>query len=535
MAFHSDAIKQTIETGGAYLGIELGSTRIKAVLIGEDFAPIASGSYGWENQYVDQTWTYDLETIHAGVRACYADLARDVRERYGLTLRRIRAMGVSAMMHGYLALDAKGQLLVPFRTWRNTSTGEASAALSDLFGFNIPLRWSVAHLYQAILNGEAHVSEVRFLTTLSGYIHWLLTGEKVLGVGDASGMFPIDTQTHTYDGAMLARFDALVAPRRFPWRLGDILPQVRTAGEPAGALTEAGARFLDPTGALEPGAALCPPEGDAGTGMTATDSVAVRTGNVSAGTSIFLMAVLEKPLSKMYPEIDIVTTPAGDPVAMVHCNNCTSDLDAWIRLLGEAARALGADFAPDALYATLYAKALEGEADCGGLTAYNYLSGEPMTGFSTGCPLFVRGSQGRMTLANFMRAHVFSALGALRVGMDILEGERVALDSVTGHGGYFKTPGVGQRALAAALKTPVTVMETAGEGGPWGMALLAAFSQMRAPGEALGGFLAKRVFAASARKTLAPSQEEAEGFAAFMQRYRRGLAVEAAAVDALGE
>ena len=528
-----EEIRKTIEEGRAVLGIELGSTRIKAVLIDEDRSPVASGSYDWENRYVDHIWTYDMEDIRKGLQGCYRDLKRDVEEKYEVKLTRLAAMGVSAMIHGYLAFDENDRLLVPFRTWRNTITGEASEKLSDLFSYHIPQRWSIAHLYQAILNGEEHVKDVRFITTLAGYIHWTLTGERVIGSGDASGMFPIDTVTKDYNARMLDQFDELVAEKGFPWKIGNILPKVLLAGEEAGRLTAAGALFLDPEGELEAGIPLCPPEGDAGTGMAATNSVAVRTGNVSAGTSVFAMAVLEKELSRPYEEIDLVTTPSGDLVAMVHCNNCTSDLNAWAGLFREFADCMGMDADMNRIFSVLYNKALEGDADCGGLLAYNYFSGEHITGFEEGRPLFVRSPESRFDLPNFMRVHLYTSLGALKTGMDILlKKEDVKLDKMMGHGGLFKTKGVGQRILAAAIDTPVWVMETAGEGGAWGIALLADYMERREPGETLAAYLTDKVFCDAEGTGMKPVPEDVEGYERFMEKYRTGLVIERAAVDA---
>lgn len=523
-----------ISAGKASLGIEFGSTRIKAVLVGPDLAPIAQGAFDWENRLEDGVWTYHDDEIWAGLRAAYAALASDVERKYGVRPERLAAIGFSAMMHGYLAFDAEGKLLVPFRTWRNTITGEAADELSRLFAFNIPQRWTIAHLHQAVLNGEKHVPDVRFVTTLAGYVHWRLTGRKVLGVGDASGVFPIDSATLDYDARMVAAYDALLAPRGLPWKLRDILPEVLPAGADAGALTEEGARLLDPTGALQAGVPLAPPEGDAGTGMVATNSVAARTGNVSAGTSVFAMAVLERPLKGWYPEVDMVTTPTGKAVAMVHCNTCTSDLNAWIELLGEAAAALGASFDKPKLYDTLFAKALEGAPDAAGLVACNYLSGEPVTGLAEGRPLFARLPDAKLRLGDFMRAHVYSAVATLRLGMDILfERERVALDSLLGHGGLFKAPVVGQQLLADALGVPVTCLSTAGEGGPWGMALLAAYRAEKADGETLEAFLARRAFASAKGSTLAPTATGKTGFDAWLARYRGLLEAEKAAVASL--
>jgi sugar (pentulose or hexulose) kinase len=527
-----EEIRRMIDAGQAVLGIELGSTRIKAVLIDTDKSPVASGSYDWENQYVNHIWTYDINEVWKGLQGCYSDLVKNVREEYGVTIKDLAAIGISAMMHGYLAFDEKDELLVPFRTWRNTITGEASEKLSELFSYHIPQRWSIAHLYQAILNGEEHVDKVRFFTTLSGYIHWMLTGRKVLGSGDAAGMFPMDIASKDYDGRMLDQFDALVADKGFPWKIRDLLPKVLVAGEDAGCLTETGAGLLDPEGNLSAGIPMCPPEGDAGTGMTATNSVAVRTGNVSAGTSVFAMAVLEKDLTKPYEEIDLVTTPAGDLVAMVHCNNCTSDLNAWVGLFREFAESFGMDVDMNRLFGTLYNKALEGDPDCGGLLAYNYFSGEHITGFDEGRPLFVRSPESRFNLANFMRVHLYTSLGALKTGMDILlKKEHVKLDRMMGHGGLFKTKGVGQRILAGAINTPVYVMETAGEGGAWGIALLADYLVRREDGESLTDYLNNKVFHEAEGTGMDPVAEDVEGYEKFMERYTKGLAVERAAVD----
>ena len=517
-----------------YLGIEFGSTRIKAILIDETHQPVASGSYAWENALVDGIWTYSLTDIWKGLQTCYADLKADVQKRYGITLHRVGAMGFSAMMHGYMAFDKNGEQLVPFRTWRNTITGEAAQKLTALLDFNIPQRWSIAHLYQAILKGEAHVPSIDHITTLAGYIHWQLTGEKVVGVGEASGMFPIDSEACRFREDLLARFDGLDEVQAMPWRLETILPKVLPAGEAAGVLTARGAKLLDPSGELEAGIPLCPPEGDAGTGMVATNAVSVRTGNISAGTSVFAMIVLEKPLSKVYTQIDMVTTPCGDPVAMVHSNNCTGDLDAWVGLFKEALQAFGAKPDMDTLYGTLYGQALSGEPDCGGLLAYNYISGEHLTGFDEGRPLFARTPNADFSLPNFMRVHLYTALGALKMGMDILlQQERVSLDRITGHGGLFKVKDVGQSFMASALNAPVSVMENAGEGGPWGMAILAAYRKNRENGETLPDYLSEKVFAHSKAVIAQPDARDVEGFAAFMERYRAGAAIEHAAVAAL--
>ncbi|GHV02531.1 ATPase [Spirochaetia bacterium] len=525
------------------LGIELGSTRIKAVLIGEDYATLASGSETWENLLEDGLWTYHLDDVWQGLQNAVQKLSADFQSRYGKPLSNIGAIGISAMMHGYLAFDRDGKQLAPFRTWRNTTTEEAAKRLTEKFCFNIPQRWSIAHLYQAILNKEDHVKGLSFLTTLAGYVHWKLTGQKVLGVGEASGMFPIDSKTNNFNGEMIGQFDSLIGDLKFDWKLADILPKVLNAGDNAGSLTAEGAALLDPTGALkalDQGSAipLCPPEGDAGTGMVATNSVAVRTGNISAGTSVFAMAVLEKDLSRVYQEIDMVTTPTGKPVAMVHCNSCTSDLDAWVNLFGEITETFGAKVDRAKLYDELYYKALEGDADCGGLLSYNYYAGEPVTGLEQGRPLFVRKADSPLGLANFMRSLLFSTMATLKIGMDILtEKENVRLDKLLGHGGLFKTKGVGQRLMAAALKTPVAVMETAGEGGAWGIALLAAYMLQKSSsigsGESLESFLAQKVFIKNAGTLLEPDTKDVEGFAAFIKQYTRGLAIEKAAGEYL--
>lgn len=528
------SIGEAIKNGNTALGIEFGSTRIKAVLIDAQNQPIASGSHDWENHLKNNIWTYPLEEVWSGLQDCYANLKKEVKEKYGVTITTFGAMGFSAMMHGYLAFDEKDEQLAEFRTWRNTITEQASEELSKVFQFHIPQRWSIAHLYQAILNGEEHVKDVRFFTTLAGYIHWQLTGEKAIGIGDAAGMFPIDSATKDWDVNMIGQFDQLVEAKAFPWKLEELLPKVLVAGDEAGVLTEAGAKLLDTEGDLQAGIPVCPPEGDAGTGMAATNSVAVRTGNVSAGTSVFAMAVLENPLSKPYDEIDMVTTPAGDPVAMVHCNNCTSDLNAWVNLLKECVEAFGAKVDMNTLFGTLYNKALEGDADCGGLLAYNYFSGEHITGFEAGRPMFVRKPESKFNLANFMRVHLSTSLGALKTGMDILtKQEHVELDKMLGHGGLFKTKGVGQRILAAAIDTPVYVMETAGEGGAWGIALLASYMLNKEEGESLTSYLAQKVFGGEEGERMDPVVSDVEGFEAFMQNYKKGLAIERAAVESL--
>ena len=514
------------------LGIEFGSTRIKAVLVDDKNQPIASGAYEWENQYVDGIWTYSLEEIWKGLQGSYQDMAEDVQKKYGVELTSVGAFGVSAMMHGYMPFNKEGELMVPFRTWRNNITGEASEKLAELFHYNIPQRWSIAHLYQAILNGEEHVKDIDYITTLEAYVHWKLTGKRVIGIGDAAGMFPIDSETKDYNEEMVQKFDELVASYGFPWKLRNIMPEVMVAGQDAGVLTEEGAKLLDVSGKLKAGIPMCPPEGDAGTGMVATNSVRRRTGNVSAGTSVFAMIVLERALSKPYKEIDMVTTPAGDPVAMAHSNNCTSDLNAWVNIFREFAEAMGMEADMNKLFGTLYNKALEGDVDCGGLLSYCYFSGEHMTGFTEGRPLFVRSPESKFNLANFMRTNLYTCLGAMRVGLDILfKKEGVKVDRLLGHGGLFKTKGVGQQILADAVNAPVSVMETAGEGGAWGIAVLASYLVNKEENETLEDFLDTKVFAGNQGSTLNPDPEGVEGFNMFMERYMKGLPIERAAVD----
>lgn len=526
-----EEIKKAIRQEETALGIELGSTRIKAVLIGPDYTPIATGAYDWENRLENGVWTYALEEVWAGIQGAYREMADEVTAKYGTALKKPGALGVSAMMHGYLPFDVNGNQLAEFRTWRNTFTDKEAAELTSLFKFNIPQRWSVAHLYHAVKKGEAHVRDISFLTTLEGYVHWKLTGEKVIGVGEAAGMFPLDMSCN-YNGEMMEKLNVLLGDSGITWKIQDILPSILTAGDEAGRLTPQGALLLDPTGELESGVMLCPPEGDAGTGMVATNSVAVRTGNISAGTSIFAMAVLEKELSGVYPEIDMVATPAGLPVAMVHCNTCTSDLDAWVKLFGELLSEAGLDLPKWKLYDLLYYKALEGEADCGGLLSYNYYSGEPVTGLEEGRPLFTRMPESKLSLPNFMRAQLYAAMATLKLGMDLLiEKEHVALEKLYGHGGLFKTKGVGQRLMAGALKTPVAVMETAGEGGPWGMALLAMFSKEKAEGETLEKYLEERVFKNAAGDCMQPDPQDVEGFDKYIARYKTGLEIEKTAAS----
>ncbi|TFJ92343.1 xylulokinase [Lentibacillus salicampi] len=516
------------------LGIELGSTRIKAVLIGPDHTRIASGSYKWENRFKNGVWTYLLEDVWQGLQSAYLELIQEVKEKYGVELSEVGSIGISGMMHGYLPFDSAGRQLAPFRTWRNTSTKQAAETLTSRFQFNVPLRWSVAHLYQAMLNKEDHVKDIAFLTTLAGYVHWKLTGKKVLGVGEASGMFPIDPELAAYDSRMLGQFDDLVAPFGYKWSLKNMLPNVQTAGSEAGVLTEEGAALLDTTGALQAGILFCPPEGDAGTGMAATNSVTERTGNVSAGTSIFAMIVLEKALSNYYPEIDIVTTPTGKPVAMVHCNNFTSDINAWTGLFAELMTAYGVNVDTEELLTVLFQQAMKADPDVGGMVSCNYDSGEPITGLEEGRPLFSRMPNSKLSLPNFMRTQIYSALATLKIGMDILtKHEKIQLDSILGHGGYFKTEHVGQQLMADSLGVPVSVMKTAGEGGPWGMALLAAYSVNKQEKQSLEDYLSKEAFSSEEVKTIDPSREGMGNFAKYLVRYKEMLKVERKAVDRL--
>ena len=526
--------KSVIDSGKAVLGIEFGSTRIKAVLVDDANKPIASGSHEWENQLKDGIWTYSIDMIWEGLQHAYKEMTEDVEKQYGVKVEKLAALGFSAMMHGYMAFGADDEILVPFRTWRNAITEEASEKLTKLFNYNIPQRWSIAHLYQAILNGEDHVKDIKFQTTLAGYIHWKLTGRKVLGVGEASGMFPIDIATGKFNRTMVDAFNKEVEGKGYPWKLLDIFPEVLTAGENAGELTAEGAKLLDPTGTLQAGCPLCPPEGDAGTGMVATNSVARRTGNVSAGTSVFSMVVLEKELSKVYPELDLVTTPSGDLVAMVHCNNCTSDLNAWVNIFKEFAEAFGVDVDMNKLFGTLYNKAMEGDVNGGNLLAYNYISGENITGMEEGRPMFVRTPNSKFNLANFMRVNLYTALGALKIGMDLLlKEEGVQVDKLLGHGGLFKTKGVGQQILADAMNTPISVMETAGEGGAWGIAVLASYMVQKAEGESLGDYLNNKVFAGQEGSELAPDPEGVKGFDEFIEIYKAGLPIQRAAIDSM--
>ncbi|MGZ0877949.1 xylulokinase [Priestia megaterium] len=527
-----ESIKQAIAKGKTSLGIELGSTRIKAVLINENFETISSGSYEWENLLEDGFWTYNLLDIITGLQSAYREMKQEVERSYGITIRTVGSIGVSAMMHGYMAFDKTGELLVPFRTWRNATTSAAAKELTEHFQFNIPERWSIAHLYQAIINQEKHLPRIHYMTTLAGYIHWLLTGSKALGIGDASGMFPIDERTQNYSEDMMKQFDELISYKGYPWQLSDILPAVHTSGEQAGTLTAIGASILDQSKNLQPGIPFCPPEGDAGTGMVATNSVRKRTGNVSVGTSVFAMIVLDKKLSNVYPEIDLVTTPNGSPVAMVHANNCSSDLNAWLGLFREFSEAMGQKVESDKLFQVMLNKALEADPDGGGLLSYGYFSGENITGVESGRPLFVRSAKSNFNLANFMRTHLFTAFGALKIGMDLLvKEENVKIHSILAHGGLFKTPVVGQKMMAAAINTPVSVMDTAGEGGAWGMAILSSYMLNKSENESLEDFLDDKVFKEVTAQEIYPDELDVKGFEAFIKRYKKGLVIEKAAAE----
>ncbi|MBY0197989.1 FGGY-family carbohydrate kinase [Priestia megaterium] len=527
-----ESIKQAIAKGKTSLGIELGSTRIKAVLIDENFETIASGSYEWENLLENGFWTYNLLDIITGLQSAYREMKQEVERSYGITIRTVGSIGVSAMMHGYMAFDKTGELLIPFRTWRNATTSAAAKELTEHFQFNIPERWSIAHLYQAIINQEKHLPRIHYMTTLAGYIHWLLTGSKALGIGDASGMFPIDERTQNYSEDMMKQFDELISYKGYPWQLSDILPAVHTSGEQAGTLTAIGASILDQSKNLQPGIPFCPPEGDAGTGMVATNSVRKRTGNVSVGTSVFAMIVLDKKLSNVYPEIDLVTTPNGSPVAMVHANNCSSDLNAWLGLFREFSEAMGQKVESDKLFQVMLNKALEADPDGGGLLSYGYFSGENITGVESGRPLFVRSAKSNFNLANFMRTHLFTAFGALKIGMDLLvKEENVKIHSILAHGGLFKTPVVGQKMMAAAINTPVSVMDTAGEGGAWGMAILSSYMLNKSENESLEDFLDDKVFKEVTAQEIYPDELDVKGFEAFIKRYKKGLVIEKAAAE----
>lgn len=520
-------VKKTLESGKAVLGIELGSTRIKAVLVDQMGSVIETGGFDWENSLIDGIWTYSLDEVWTGIQGCYKDLAERVKEKYDVRINKLSAMGVSAMMHGYLPFDKDGNQLAEFRTWRNTFTGKAANELTELFQYNIPERWSIAHLYHAILNKEEHVKDIDFLTTLAGYVHWKLTGKKVMGIGEAAGMFPIDINNKNYNKDMIEKFNSLIASNEYSWTLEEILPKVLVAGEEAGTLTEEGALLLDPTGKLEPGAKLCPPEGDAGTGMVATNSIAKKTGNVSAGTSAFAMVVLEKELSKLHKELDMVTTPTGDLVAMAHSNNCTSDINAWMEIFNQCLGAFGVKVTPGELYKTLFEKALDGDDDCGDLMSYCFYSGEHGIGLTEGCPMFLHPANSKFNLANFMRVQLYTCFGAMKLGMDILtKEENVKIDKILGHGGIFKTKGVAQNILSAAIGAPVVVMETAGEGGAWGIALLALYLDKKQENNSLEDFLNNTIFRDAEAVTVEPNQNMIIGYEKFIKDYKSGLTIE---------
>ena len=518
-----------ILTGNESLGIEFGSTRIKAVLIDESCNPIATGSFDWENKLENGIWTYHTDEIWSGLQAAYESLNNNAEDKFGAKIKKLSSIGFSAMMHGYLPFDKDDNMLVPFRTWRNTMTASAAKKLTELFNFNIPQRWSIAHLYQAILNNENHIDDITYFTTLAGYVHWKLSGQKVLGVGEASGMFPIDSKTNNYNNEMLEKFSLLDEVKARSWKIDEILPKVLAAGANAGVLTEEGAKLLDPSGTLEAGAVMCPPEGDAGTGMVATNSIAVRTGNISAGTSIFSMVVLEKPLKSVHEEIDVVTTPTGKSVAMVHCNNCCTDLDYWFNLFIEFSKLSGSKLSKAQIYDLLYNTALDADNDCGGLVSFNYFSGEPVTGVESGRPLFVRSENSSFNLANFIRAQIYSTMSTLKIGMEILEKEQVKIDCLTGHGGLFKTPVVGQKLMAGAMNSPVSVMETAGEGGAWGIAVLARYA-FDSEGKSLDNYLNTKIFSRYKSTTIEPDEKDVQGFNEYLKRYKQALDVEKSAV-----
>ncbi len=528
--------KENIQEGKTALGIEFGSTRIKAVLTDTQGHVLATGFHDWENRLIDDIWTYTLDDIHQGLRGCYRSLVANVKEQYGIIPETYGALGISAMMHGILAFDKAGTLLSPFETWRNSNTQEAADALTEAFHFNIPLRWTIAHIYQMILENRSFVKDFSFVTTLDSFIHWELTGRKVTGIGDAAGIFPIDSEKLDYDEKMVETFQTLIRDKKYPWTLREILPEVLLAGQEAGVLTEAGAKLLDETGTLKAGIPMCPPEGDAGTGMVATNSVAPGTGNISAGTSTFAMLVLDqdKKLSKLYREIDMVTTPDGYPVAMSHANNGTSDLNAWVNLFKEFLELMGQPVDMGELYGKLYTNSLKGDKDCGGLLPYGYFSGEGITHLNEGRPLFARTPDSRFTLSNFMRAHLYTSLGAVKLGLDILlKDEKVPVKSITGHGGLFKTKGVAQSYLAAAVNAPVTVMDNASEGGPWGEALLALYMLRGKEAGSLGEFLQKEIFADQSGTTVEPDPADVAGFETFTEHYKEGIALERAAIEAM--
>ncbi len=516
--------------GSEVLGIEFGSTRIKAVLIDNNANVLASGSFNWENRLENGYWTYHIDDIWHGLQEAYRCLNNECEEKFGTKITNLSSIGFSAMMHGYLPFDENDNLLAEFRTWRNTTTSQASKKLTSLFNFNIPQRWSISHLYQAVLNKEEHIDKISYITTLAGYVHYKLTGQKVVGIGEASGMFPIDSNINDYDADMLEKFNNLDEIKKLGWNIRDILPKVLLAGDNAGTLTKEGAKLLDPTGTLQCGALMCPPEGDAGTGMVATNSIAVKTGNISAGTSIFSMIVLERKLSKVYEEIDMVTTPTGKPVAMVHCNNCCTDLDYWVKLFIEFSNLSGSKLGKAQIYDLLYNEALKGDSDCAGLVSSNYFSGEPVTGFTQGRPMFLRSESSNFNLANFMRTHIYSAIATLKIGMEILENENVKIDKLMGHGGLFKTEYVGQKLMAGAMKTPVSVLSTAGEGGAWGIAVLALFAK-NSFGLTLDDYLNEKIFSKFEISTVEPNENDILGFEKYMSLYKKSLAVEKSAVE----
>ncbi len=525
---------ELIKNGNTSLGIELGSTRIKAVLIGDNGELLAQGNHDWENELKDGVWTYSMERVTAGLQDSYKNLKKDVKEKFGVTLNKVGAIGISAMMHGYLAFDKEGNLLAPFRTWRNMITPDAAAKLTQEFNFNIPQRWSIAHLEQAIINGEDHIDKIDYITTLSGYVHFLLTGERVLGVGDASGMFPIDSNTNDYDQKMIERFDEIHSGAGFTWKIRDILPKVLCAGENAGKLTSEGAKLLDVDGELESGVICCPPEGDAGTGMVATNSIKEKTGNVSAGTSIFSMIVLEKQLENVYEEIDLVTTPDGKPVAMVHCNNCTSDIDAWVKLFSQVLTSFGCEFKKYELYDKLYNAALNADDDCGGVVTYNLFSGETILGIPEGRPMLVRMPDAKMTFENVAKSLIYSSFATLKVGMDILtEKENVKVEMLLGHGGLFKTKDVAQILMSSALSVPVSVMTTAAEGGAWGIAILAQYLKNKEEGETLSQYLDNKVFAGADVSVKNPDSAEKAKFDKYIEKYVSGVEIQKAAIKSL--
>ena len=529
-----EEVKKTIESGKAVLGIELGSTRIKAVLVDQMGTVIETGGFDWENSLVNGIWTYSLEEVWTGIQKCYKDLSDKVKEKYDITIKRLASMGISAMMHGYLPFNKEGKQLVEFRTWRNNITGQAADKLTDLFQYNIPQRWSIAHLYQAILNNEEHVKSIDFLTTLAGYVHWKLTDKNVMGIGEASGMFPIDLDKKSFNQDMISKFDVLIASNEYEWNLASILPKVLVAGEDAGVLTQEGALLLDPSGELQYGAKLCPPEGDAGTGMVATNSVAKKTGNVSAGTSAFAMVVLENELSKVHKELDMVTTPTGALVAMAHSNNCTSDINAWMGIFNQCLESFGVNVKASELYKTLFEKALDGDDDCGDLMSYCFYSGEHGVGLTEGCPMFLHPANAKFSLANFMRVQLYTCFGAMKLGMDILtKEENVKIDKILGHGGIFKTKGVAQSILSAAINVPVVVMETAGEGGAWGIALLALYLDKKQENSSLEEFLNNTIFGEAEAITIEPNENMVIGYEKFLENYKKGLTIEQEAVEYL--